>query len=327
MSMLEKKKASEQRQTDNEAQIIDDLIQTIIRISKKRHPHGKILRFNQPKSLGCLDADFHVDDNQDERLKQGLFSRPGHYPATLRFANAKNFDDRKKDFRGLSIKVSGIEGESLWGESGIQDFILNSHPVLFASSAGEFLEFTRAMEKGRIGLFLFFLIPSHWKALWIIFKGRKKISNPFAIRYWSTTPYQFGTDQPVAVKYSVRPAALNNFVDSSENSENKLSEVMKRQLEQGPVILEFMVQFQNTAADMPIEDASALWDENDSPFHKVASITINNQAFDSEQSKLSCEQISFNPWQCLPEHKPLGGINRARKKVYAELSAYRLNKK
>jgi hypothetical protein len=29
-----------------------------------------------------------------------------------------------------------------------------------------------------------------------------------------------------------------------------------------------------------------------------------------------CEHLSFNPWRCLPEHRPLGGINRARKAIY-----------
>ncbi|MEK1942330.1 MAG: hypothetical protein AAAB16_18325, partial [Pseudomonas sp.] len=32
---------------------------------------------------------------------------------------------------------------------------------------------------------------------------------------------------------------------------------------------------------------------------------------------------SFNPWHALPEHRPLGGINRLRKAVYEAVSAYR----
>jgi hypothetical protein len=35
------------------------------------------------------------------------------------------------------------------------------------------------------------------------------------------------------------------------------------------------------------------------------------------------EKIAFNPWNALPEHQPLGGMNRARKMVYTELAKLR----
>jgi hypothetical protein len=35
------------------------------------------------------------------------------------------------------------------------------------------------------------------------------------------------------------------------------------------------------------------------------------------------EKIAFNPWNTLPEHQPLGGMNRARKLIYTELSKLR----
>ena len=30
--------------------------------------------------------------------------------------------------------------------------------------------------------------------------------------------------------------------------------------------------------------------------------------------------LSVNPWHCLPEHRPLGNQNRARRRIYVELS-------
>ena len=35
------------------------------------------------------------------------------------------------------------------------------------------------------------------------------------------------------------------------------------------------------------------------------------------------ESLSWNPWNALPEHVPLGGINRARKGVYEDSSGLR----
>jgi hypothetical protein len=35
------------------------------------------------------------------------------------------------------------------------------------------------------------------------------------------------------------------------------------------------------------------------------------------------EQLSSTPWHALPEHRPLGSINRARRVVYDAVSKYR----
>ncbi len=52
----------------------------------------------------------------------------------------------------------------------------------------------------------------------------------------------------------------------------------------------------------------------------VASITIPAQA--PVQGEF-CETLSFNPWNGLKEHRPLGGISRVRKDVYQEISRLR----
>ena len=36
-----------------------------------------------------------------------------------------------------------------------------------------------------------------------------------------------------------------------------------------------------------------------------------------------CENLKFSPWHTLPEHQPLGRINRARQKIYEAVSDYR----
>ncbi|MGB5705226.1 MAG: catalase family protein [Arenicellales bacterium] len=311
----------EEKFADNEREVTAEIIEVMKQITVNRSDGDALRRFNQPKSLGCFDAEFHIKEQLDPNLTRGIFAQPGIYPARIRFANASKFDDRKKDFRGMSIKVSGLTGEPLWGAPGTQDFVLNSHPALFAATPEEFLAFTRAMEKGR--LWSFFINPYHWGALRVVLEGRRKIQNPFAIRYWSTTPYRFGTDQSVAVKYSVQPCSVKATDAATEDDENFLTAAMKRHLEGQPACFDFMVQFQKSPADMPIEDASVEWDEQSSPFQKVATIKINNQPFDSQQSMLACERISFNPWQCFQEHQPLGGINRVRKVIYEEMAQFR----
>ena len=65
------------------------------------------------------------------------------------------------------------------------------------------------------------------------------------------------------------------------------------------------------------------WDESVSPFRKVASIDIPPQSFESPERMEFCENLAFNPWQSLAEHRPLGGLNRARKDLYRELAEFR----
>lgn len=60
-----------------------------------------------------------------------------------------------------------------------------------------------------------------------------------------------------------------------------------------------------------------------SPFVTVATLKVPPQDFDSREQNLFCDNLSYNPWHALPEHRPLGGINRLRQAVYLNVSAYR----
>ncbi len=48
----------------------------------------------------------------------------------------------------------------------------------------------------------------------------------------------------------------------------------------------------------------------------------------SLEQAVFCENLSFSPWHSLPEHRPLGLVNRVRKVAYREISRLRhdLNK-
>ncbi|MEX0612760.1 MAG: hypothetical protein WD738_15425 [Pirellulales bacterium] len=74
---------------------------------------------------------------------------------------------------------------------------------------------------------------------------------------------------------------------------------------------------------MPIEDPRVLWSAKLSPFVKVATVRIPPQKFHTPAQHEYGDNLSFNPWHCLPEHRPLGGINRARKIIYETMSKYR----
>jgi hypothetical protein len=96
---------------------------------------------------------------------------------------------------------------------------------------------------------------------------------------------------------------------------NFLGKAMVKRLAKpnGPASFDFCIQEQTDARKMPIEDPTVRWK---SKFIKLATVTIDPQVFDSPEKQKSGDALSFSPWHALPEHRPLGGINRARRPIY-----------
>lgn len=305
--------------------LVTEMTQRIEAVSLAEAENNIIPRFNQPKTIACVNAEFRVHDDIPKELKQGIFSQPASYPAMLRFANATKRDDSKKDIRGLSIRLANVDGPVLWGEPGFQDFVLNSYPALFVATPEDFLSFIRARQEDK--KLSFFLNPfdPHLKSLWIVIKARKKHLSPLDIRYWSTVPFSLGETGNLAVKYSVIPCSDYKTTQVVNAGENQLRAAIKSHLQQGPACFYFALQKQTDPESMPIEDASVIWDEDISPFHTVATIKIEKQNFDDPESFTNCERSSFNPWQSLAAHKPLGRMNEVRRMVYANAAELRNN--
>src|SRR5262249_156398 len=55
----------------------------------------------------------------------------------------------------------------------------------------------------------------------------------------------------------------------------------------------------------------------------VAKIVVPSQDIMSEERAQFCEDLSFSPWHGLPAHKPLGLVNRVRRRAYVEISQLR----
>ena len=75
---------------------------------------------------------------------------------------------------------------------------------------------------------------------------------------------------------------------------------------------------------MPVEDASIDWPQDQSPYQALGKIVIPAQdTFSPARRVFADDVLSFNPFHCLPEHLPLGSINRVRIKAYASSTNYR----
>lgn len=306
----------------NESELAVEMADFITKVSQSRHPTGTIKRFNQAKSLGCFNGQFSIKDDLPQALRVGIFKHSTTYDAMARFANASTQSDADKDLRGLSVSVFGVKEPTIWGEQGKQDFITNSHPVLFASSPEEFYQFIQAQYDDSIISFFLNPFDSHLNALKILLQARERPTSPFDIQFWSTTAFRFG-DNNKAVKYSFKPCSGYQSPEPKEYTKDYLSDAMQTHLSNANVCFDFMVQFQNDPVDMPIEDPSVNWDESDSPFITLAQLTIEQQDFRSDSAIAECEKKTFNPWQSLAQHKPLGRLNLVRLLIYQQLANLR----
>ena len=318
MSPADVQLAREHRQPDEDA-VTRDFIDFLKAASKRRHPHGTVRRFNQPRHAGCVEAEFTVSDGLADELRVGLFAEPRAYAAHLRFASASPGTDRDKDIRGLSIKLEAVSGRNLTAGATTQDFVLNSHPVMVAPDTRAFLDLLRSVEAGGIRRIWYFL--THLQSARIGVAARSHPTCHLDIAYWSTTPYLFGDGR--AVKYMVRPTSSRTSELPDPLTDDYLRHAMMRHLAETEASFDFMVQFQTDPTRMPIEDATTDWDPVESPFVRVAQLCIPPQEFDSVDRLARCEAVTFNPWCCLAEHRPLGNMNRARRHIYPELARFR----
>ena len=303
----------------DEAALTAEFIAFLKEVSARRHPTGVMPRFNQGRAAGCVTAEFIVRDDLPADLRVGLFAQPGTYPARIRFANATSQSDTERDVRGMSIKVSGVGGDNLTAGVSDQDFVLNSYPVMMVGGTKEFLALLRAVEAGGARAALFFLTRP--RAAAVAVASRQHATSHLEISYWSTTPYLFGAGR--AVKYIARPASTQTTPLPSPVTAAYLSERLAAHLARQEAAFDFFVQFQTDRHKMPIEDASVEWRERDSPYRRVARIRIPTQALDGPAGTPSCEEMSFNPWHALTDHRPLGGFNRTRRDIYREMAAFR----
>jgi hypothetical protein len=285
----------------------------------RRHPSGVRRRFNQARHTACLDGEFTVLPGLPPAQRVGLFSEQRTYRAWIRFANASSASDRERDIRGMSIRVSPVTGTNLTPGSELQDFILNSYPVMVAADPQAFVKLLQANEAGGLRRALYFL--THPKAARIGFAARANPTCHLDIPYWSTTPYRFGPGR--AVKYVVLPTSPMRSELPATLTDTYLRDALRARLDEADATFDFLIQFQTDTRRTPIEDATVEWKESDAPYHRVATLRIPRQRFEDDERMTRCEQVAFNPWHCLAEHRPLGAMNRARRAIYEAMAEFR----
>jgi Catalase len=311
----------------NEQELTEKLIALLKSVIMQRYFTGPTYRDVHVKGHAGVRAEFTVEPDLPEEFRVGVFKEPRTYPAWIRFSNAFQDPqmDIKGDIRGFALKLMGVEGEKLLDvhkDAETQDFIFLSTNLFLTKDAEDFYEFVRigALDyKKTVGdyLRLLWFFITHLNVAIGLFKASRKFANLLEIEWFSATPYLFGER---AVKYALQPWRKTKSSLPSNPDNNFLRARLAEDLEHEGTGFDFMIQFQLNPYDEPIENGLKAWN---SPFHKIASINIPRQIINTPEQRAFAENLSFNPWHCLPEHRPLGSINRVRKAVYLAISDFR----
>jgi len=310
----------------DEERLIKDMKVILQEKMSTDYPAGQTKRDAHPKNLACLQAEFIVEPNIPAELKKGIFEFSGTHPAWIRISSSsgKIQSDKVKDLRGFAIKIMGVKGERFQTqneEKETQDFILISHPTMPLGTVKLFHEAVYYSIKWSPLVFLSRLVVSgKFHLITELRKARQNQTSPLDIRYWSTTPYLCGSDY--SVKYSIVPTSRLKSSLPPRLTDHYLTENMEKHLAANEASFDFMIQVQKDPGRMPVEDAGVEWSEKESPFIKVATIRIPPQAFRTKEREELAEDLSFSPAHSLIEHRPIGGINRARVEIYRHLSAF-----
>lgn len=308
----------------NEAELVSRLIGVLEGLIKKPYLTGTTYRDTHAKGLAAVRAVFEVDHDLPAELRVGLFATPRRFDAWVRFSNLSPTPqkDIKKDIRAMAIKLLGVPGERLWRadkEDDNLDLIMMGSQTFLAPDLPTFLAMEEALLAGGLKQLVFFL--THPRIVMTIVKGQSKVASVLEIPYWSQTAYAFGEK---AVQYHMRPVAPPDSTLPREPSNNYLRDRLVDRLGKTDVVFEFMVQLQTDPVRMPIENPMVAWDPELSPYRRVATLRFPKQSgiLEPERCQLA-EDLAFNPWRTLPEHRPLGGINRARLEVYPAIARFR----
>jgi hypothetical protein len=296
-----------------------------------------VQRGQHPKTHGCVRAEFTVESSLPAELRHGLFATPRSFPALVRFSNSLQKNDEQPGVHGMAVKLLGVEGKKVLPtdpDATTHDFVLMDVPVFFIRDAASYAKFSQAifatahpsMPEKLGGLIQLVQLMVGY------FRGRSgerkaflraafaKSRSPLLSQYWSATPYRLG---PHAIRFTFRPDPATAGPVPPKRGRDRLREAMRAHLAAGEARFDMLVQLQTDPVAMPVEDPTVPWDEAISPWRKVATLRIPSQSFESPAQLEMGENLSFTPWHALPEHRPLGGINRVRRAVYEVLSTRR----
>ena len=289
---------------------------------------GYFERGGNTKTHGVVRAEFTVRDDLPENMRRGVFAEPRTYRAWVRFSGPGPYVTTDIDdvgFMSMGIKLMGVPGPKLLDdERHTQDFLGISTPTFVTPDTRANAKLQHwSYKNAQVFYFLNFheshILDSIMQLLWT-----RTQTSPLEGDYFSCVPYLLGEGQAMQYAFCTRLETRTRVPRLPlRPPDNYLRDAMVATLEERDVEFDILLQLQTDPFLMPIENNAVLWPTKRSPRVPAAVLRIPRQRFDSPEQLEFARVLSYNPWHCVPEHRPLGNQSRARKRMYSELSRLR----
>ena len=321
-------KIAEERPLPNEEANLEAIITTFKQQMSGLWKPGGFERGGNTKTQGIVRAELVVHDDLPPQFRKGIFAVRRSYPAWVRFSGPGPYvtpDIDDVGFMSISVKLMDVPGPKLMDEEKFTQDMFGVSPPTFVTPdtyANAHLQ-EWSLKNASIFHFVNFKRPH---VLDLVMQGLyiKTQSSPFEAPYFSCVPYLMGEGQ--AMMYSFWPVSKKKTPIPRlplRPPDDYLRDAMVAALDRGDVEIDVRVQLQTDPHLMPIENAGVLWPERLSPRVSVATLRIPKQKFNSSEQIAFARRLSYNPWHCIAEHRPLGNQSRARRRMYYELSKFR----
>ncbi|WP_090880243.1 catalase family protein [Nitrosovibrio sp. Nv6] len=322
---------AEEKFYPDEEESLNKIIDLMMDQMRGRFKPGGYERGGNTKTHGIVRATVTIRDDLPEHCRIGVFANPRSYPAYVRYSGpGPNVpaDINDVGFMSMAVKLMGVPGEKLMSEEKFtQDFITTSGGATFVTPNTR--ENAKLQYWSLVDMTLYYFLnpkDSHLLDFFMQSLWNETQYNPLGRRYWSCTPYLLGEGQAMMYSFVPKTPEVETHIPGLPFGTppfNYLRENMIKTLNEKDVEFDLMIQLQTDPHLMPIEDGSVRWPEELSPFIPAATVHIPKQKFDTEAYLEFAKRLKMNPWHCLPEHRPLGNLNRARFRMYYELSKFR----
>ncbi len=319
---------AEERIAPDEEASLQAIIDTFTAQMRGLWKPGYFERGGNTKTFGIVRAEFIVLDDLPEAIRRGIFAEPRTYKAWVRYSGPGPYitpDIDDVGFMSMSIKLMGVPGPKLMDdEQHTQDLLGTSVPTFVCPNTRTNARLqTWSLKNAPL---FYFVDPRESHAvdgvmnlLWT-----KTQSSPLESQYFSCVPYLLGDGQAMQYSFWSRLTTRSPVPRLPRRpADTYLRDAMVSTLATQDVEFDIRIQIQTDPFRMPIEDASVAWPPKLSPRVSVATLRIPRQKFDSPKQLEFARVLSFNPWHCMPEHRPLGNVSRARRRMYWELSRLR----
>jgi hypothetical protein len=320
---------AEERLLPDEEFWIQDIINSFNAQMRRLWNPGSFQRGGNTKTHGVVRAELTVRDDLPAHLRHGIFAEPRTYRAWVRYSGPGPYwtpDIDDVGFMSMAIKLMGVPGPKLLDdEQFTQDLFGTSAPTFVSSDVRANAQLQRWSYKNAALFYFFNLRDNHIMDSLMNLLWTRTQSSPLESEYFSTVPYLLGEGQAMQYSFRTRLSSRTRVPNlPSRPPDDYLRDAMVATLARQDVEFDILVQVQTDPFLMPIENASIMWPTKLSPRVPAAVLRIPRQTFDSPEQIEFARVLTYNPWHAMPEHRPLGNISRARRRMYWELAQLRL---